>query len=295
MSTPTLSESDRLRVSAGVGLMALSTVGVSVMHALLRTVPGGMHPYQMVFFRNAFGLLYFMLWHARSGFSGLRTRRLRWHLLRGGLQGISMLFFFQAVLITPLAEVAALNFTAPLYASLMAFFILHEGGRLHRSIAIGIGFAGALVVLRPGFQEIGSGPLLMLLSSAIWSVVILIIKVLSRTESSVAISTYMVMITTPITFVVALFVWSAPRVEQLLILAVVALLGSIVHVLMAQSFKLADASAVLPLDFLKLIWNSLLGYLMFSEVPDLWVWAGGLMIFSSVTYLTLRERSRVLR
>jgi drug/metabolite transporter (DMT)-like permease len=204
-----------------------------------------------------------------------------------------MLMFFQGLQITPLAAVAALNFTAPLYASLMAFFILREGGRVRRSIAMAIGFAGALVVLRPGFVEIGQGPLLVLVSSAIWSGALLIIKVLSRTESSVAISTYMVMVTTPITLAAALFVWQLPTLPQLFWLAIVAALGSLTHIAMAQSFKLADATAVLPLDFLKLIWSALLGYGMYGEVPDHWVWIGGLMIFSSSTYVALRERYKV--
>jgi drug/metabolite transporter (DMT)-like permease len=252
-----------------------------------------MHPYQMAFFRNFFGLVYFMGWQSRRGFTGLRTTRLRWHLARGVLNGTAMLMFFQGLQITPLAAVAALNFTAPLYASLMAFFILREGGRVRRSIAMAIGFAGALVVLRPGFVEIGQGPLLVLVSSAIWSGALLIIKVLSRTESSVAISTYMVMVTTPITLAAALFVWQLPTLPQLFWLAIVAALGSLTHIAMAQSFKLADATAVLPLDFLKLIWSALLGYGMYGEVPDHWVWIGGLMIFSSSTYVALRERYKV--
>lgn len=284
------SEADRLRLTVGVSLFVVSTVLVSAMHALIRWVPGGMHPYQMAFFRNFFGLAYFMGWQSRRGFTGLRTTMLRWHLLRGVINATAMLMFFQALQTTPLAEVAALNFTAPLYASLMAFFILREGGRVRRSIAMAIGFAGALVILRPGFQEIGTGPVLVLVSSAIWSSALLIIKVLSRTDSSVTISTYMVLVTTPISFAVALFVWQMPTAPQLFWLAIVAALGSLTHVAMAQSFKLADASAVLPLDFLKLIWNALLGYGMYGEVPDHWVWLGGLMIFSSATYVALRER-----
>jgi len=293
MSKAPASEADRLRLTVGVLLFVLSTVLVSLMHAVIRWVPGGMHPYQMAFFRNFFGLVYFMGWQSRRGFTGLRTTRLRWHLARGVLNGTAMLMFFQGLQITPLAAVAALNFTAPLYASLMAFFILREGGRVRRSIAMAIGFAGALVVLRPGFVEIGQGPLLVLVSSAIWSGALLIIKVLSRTESSVAISTYMVMVTTPITLAAALFVWQLPTLPQLFWLAIVAALGSLTHIAMAQSFKLADATAVLPLDFLKLIWSALLGYGMYGEVPDHWVWIGGLMIFSSSTYVALRERYKV--
>ncbi len=270
-------------------LVLASALLFSSMHASIRFISGELHPFEIAFFRNLFGLFALAPFFFRYGPAALHTKRLRLHAARGALQSVAMLGFFTALALAPLAEVIALNFVAPLFASLGAVLFLGEVMRLRRWLALGIGFAGTLVILRPGFVPLELGPLLVLISSALWAGAMLIIKSLARTESSVAQTIYMGLFLTPFTFVAALFFWTWPTLEQLLWLVWIGVLGTLGHLCMAQSFKLADATAVLPFDFTRLIWVTAIGYLAFGEVPDLWTWIGGFIIFASTTYMALRE------
>jgi len=274
---------------SGALMMALATLVVTCMVICVRMVPGELHPFQLAFFRNFFGLAALVAWQSGSGPGFLKTSRLRLHLGRGVFNLLAMLAFYSAVFITPIASIAALNFTSPLFASLLAILVLKEPFRLRRLAVIAIGMAGAAIILRPGNEAIGWGPPLILFSAMMWAVSLIFIKALSRTDSSLTIATYMVIFTTPFSLLAALPVWQWPGGEQLFWMLLVGLLGSAGQICLAQAFKMAEASSVLPFDFLQLVWAALLGFLVFGEVPDRWVWVGGTLIFLSSTYLALKE------
>ncbi|HKI97500.1 MAG TPA: DMT family transporter [bacterium] len=276
----------------GIALMVFSTACMACMYVAIREVPGGMHPFEVAFFRNLIAVLLLAAWHRQHFLACFRTEHVRLHILRGSLNVTAMLAFFYAVLITPLATVAALGFTAPLFASVLAIFVLRERLQWHRLSVIALGFAGALLILRPGVTEVSRGPVLLLASSAIWAVTIMVIKVLARTDSSTTITVYMGTVMAPLSLLAAAFFWQWPDGAQLLWLLLIAVLGTLGQLSLAQSFRLADVGAVLPLDFLKLVWGTLLGFFIFAEVPDVFTWVGGSMIFGSTTYLALRESRR---
>jgi drug/metabolite transporter (DMT)-like permease len=273
----------------GILLMVFSTLCFGTMHASIRVMPGTLHGFEKAFFRNLFGLFVLLPWFMRSGFGPLRTGRLGMHALRGVLNGTSMLMFFVGVTLTPLAEVAAIGFTAPLFATMLTVFVLKEPSHVRRWIVMGCGFAGMLILLRPGMQEIGRGPLLLLGAAVLWSVSLLVIRVLSRTESSITITAHMAIFLTPIAGIAAVPVWQWPHGSEWAWLLGMGLLGNFGQIALGQSLKEAEASVVLPFDFLKLIWGAAFGYLAFTEIPDVWVWVGGFVIFASTTYLTVRE------
>ncbi len=276
-------------VVRGMALIALSALCFTTMHTLIRFITAEIHPFEAAFFRNLFGMVVILPWFLRLGAERLATKRLKFHALRALLQVVAMLSFFTALSLTPLAEVSALSFTAPLFASLGAVLVLGERMRLRRWSALIVGFCGTLVIIRPGFEAVETGYLLTLFSSALWAGAMLIVKSLSRTESSVTITAYMGLFLTPLSLAPALFVWQWPSWEQLFVLAVMGALGNIGHLAMAQAFKEADLTAVLPFDFTRLIWATVLGYLVFAELPDAWTWVGGTIIFVSTTYIAFRE------
>ena len=281
---------------AGALMMALAAAAFSIMHAGIRhlSLTGEMHPFEVAFFRVFFGFFALAPVFVRQGWAPLRTGKLKLFALRGALNAAAMLMFFYSLSITPLATVAALGFTAPLFATLLAMLLLGEVVRLRRWTAILVGFAGALIILRPGIVEVGFGPLLVIGSSVVWAVALMVIKVLTRTESSVTITAYASIFLSPVALVAAAPYWTWPGLEALAILAGLGILGTVAQTAMNQSFKLADASAVLPMDFSKLIWAAAIGFAMFGEVPDLWTWVGGALIFASATYIGIRE-SRLRR
>ncbi|MFX4220256.1 MAG: DMT family transporter [Thalassobaculum sp.] len=274
---------------AGVLMMAVAAAAFSIMHAGIRHVSADLHPFEIAFFRVFFGFFALAPVFLRQGWAPLRTTKLKLLGIRGVINAGAMLMFFYGLSITPLATVAALGFTAPLFATVLAMLVLGEVVRLRRWTAIIIGFAGAMVILRPGVIEIGLGPMLVLGSSVVWSVALMVIKVLTRTESSVTITAYASIFLSPICLVVALPFWTWPSLESLLWLVAIGIVGTVAQTAMNQSFKMADASAVLPVDFSKLLWAAAIGYVVFGEVPDVWTWVGGAMIFSSATYIGIRE------
>jgi drug/metabolite transporter (DMT)-like permease len=274
----------------GIVLMAVAALLFASMHATIRHVSSDMHPFEIAFFRNVFALLFVLPWFIRLGFAPLRTQRFGMHLLRTAFNVVAMLCFFYALSITPLAEVTALNFTAPIFATLLAALVLGEVVRARRWIAVAIGFLGTIVILRPGFAEIGLGEILALASSLVWACALLVIKSLSRTESSLTIITYMSLLLLPLSLAPALFFWQWPTLDQLLWLVLIGLLGAGAQYLMTESLSLADTSVVMPVDFTKLIWVSAIAYLAFGEVPDVFTWIGGGVIFASTFYIGLREQ-----
>ncbi len=281
-------------VTRGIVMMLLSTLGFSIMHVMIRHLTGSLDPIQIAFFRNFFGLVVFLPWFLRYGFAPLRTKQLKLHGLRAVLNVCAMFAFFSALSMTPLARVTALGFTAPIFATLLGVVVLGEVIRLRRWTATICGFLGTLVILRPGFAEIDLGSLLTLFAALLWGCTLIVIKVLARTESAMTITSYMNLLLTLLALVPALLVWRTPEGTQWLWLLAIGVLGTLAQVAIAQSLKEADTSAVMPFDFLKLIWVAIMGYLFFAEVPGPFVWLGGAIVFASATYIAIRE-SRLAR
>jgi len=273
----------------GILLMLAATLLAACMNAIARHISVSVHPYMVVFFRVLFGLLFIGPFVLRSGFTVFRTKRFGTHLFRASLNVVNMLCFFSAVAITPLAELVALGFTAPVFATLLAVVILHEVVGFRRWTAILVGFMGAMIIVRPGFGEVSQGHILALGSAISWACVMLVVKSLSRTESSITIVAYMTVLMAPVSMVPALFVWQWPTPTELGWLAVMGVVGTGVHFTVAQALREADLSTVLPFDFTKLIWISALGYLLFGEVPTIATWVGGAVIFASGIYIAQRE------
>ena len=276
--------------SQGMLLMLAATLAFVGMQSLIRHVGESLPPFEVAFFRNLFGFVALTPIFLRQGLvQPLRTRRLRLHALRGAIQAGGMLAFFTGVTLIPLAQVTALSFSAPLFATLLAILLLGERVRIRRITALALGFVGMLIVVRPGFAEINLGTALIIGSSLGWGIAIAIIKVLARTESSATLTVYMGVFLTPITGAFAFFVWEWPNAYELSLLFLVGCLGTLGHLAFAQSFKRAETTAVLPLDFMRLVWASLVGFFIFGEIPDAWAWTGGTLIFVSATYIAYRE------
>jgi drug/metabolite transporter (DMT)-like permease len=274
----------------GIAWMVLSTLFFAIMHGLVRHVSATIHPFEIAFFRNLFGLLVIAPWLLRLGLVPLRTTRIATHGIRAGLNVIAMLMFFTALSIAPLTDVTALAFTAPIFASLLAMMVMGELVGPRRWAAIAVGFAGVVVVLRPGFGEVGGGELLALVAAAVWGGVLVIIKSLGRTDTSVTITAYMSLLMTPLALIPALFVWQWPDWPTLGWLVAIGIFGNLGQLTTAQALREAETSVVMPFDFGKLVWITVIAYLAFGEVPSPFAWLGGGMILASAVYIVLRER-----
>ena len=281
---------ERGNVLRGALLMAAAAACYAILHGSVRYISSEIHPFEITFFRNLFGFIVLLPWFVIHGLRPLRTRRIGLHLLRASSNVVAMLMFFMALSMTPLAQVQALGFTAPLFTTVLAIFILGERVRLRRWTALIAGFIGALIIVRPGLQPIDTGSVLTIVSAAIWGFTLITIKVLSRTDSAVTITAYMVILMSPLSLLPALYYWTWPDPAMWVWLVVCGVSGTVAQLLMAQSFRVAEATVVLPFDFTKIVWGALIGYLAFGEVVDIWTWVGAAVIFSGITYITYRER-----
>ncbi len=260
------------------------------MHGLVRFVSEVLPPFQIAFFRNIFGLAFLLPLLMRSRFAMLRTKRIGLHALRGVVNVGAMLMFFTALSISPLAKVTALSFTAPIFMAILSVLILGERFRIYRWLAILFGFLGMLIILRPGLVAIDIGALLVTASAALWAVAMVIIKILSRTESSVTIVAYMGIFLGLFSIGPAVWVWQPFGLETLAWMVVIGLFGSIAQMSLSQSLKETDPTALMPFDFLKLVWTALIGAWFFAEVPDIFTWIGAAVIFSSGVFIAIREK-----
>jgi len=273
----------------GMGWMFCAAVSFASMHAAIREVSHELHPFEIAFFRNFFAVLVMLPLLLKLGVAPLRTNR-PWLLgARAAINLVAMLIYFTALSITPLADVSALSFLAPIFVTLLGVIFLKDSVGWRRWAAIAVGFAGAVTVIRPGLGSLDVGHLYVVVSTVIWAVALLIIKVLSRTESSMTITLYMGIMMAPMSLVPALFVWQWPSGEALLWLLGIGAFGAAAQWALSESLRLGETAVVMPIDFFKLIWAAVLGYLLFQEVPDLFTWIGGAAIFAAATYIAVRE------
>ncbi len=273
----------------GAVFMIAAAAGFAVMMAIVRYVSRELHPFEVAFFRNLFGLGLMAPWIVRVGRDSLTTRRWAMHLLRSLAGLAAMLTLFTALSLLPLAEVTALTFTAPLFTTIGAAVILGETVKARRWSATLVGFAGALIILRPGAETIRPEALIALAAAALMACAFLTVKSLSRTEHPNTIVLMMGVLMTPLSLVPALFVWTPPTAHLWGWLAAMGLAATIGQVFLTRAFAAADASAVLPFDFSRLVFVAILGYVFFGERPDVWTWAGAGVIVAASGYIAHRE------
>ena len=279
----------------GMGLMLISAFVFSVGNAVLKHLAATVPPIEVVFFRSFLSLVLLspLVWRA-GGFARLKTGRLKLHLARSGLQTVSMIMFFSGIASVPLVQVNALEFTSPIFATVFAVVLMGDKIHFRRTAALIVGFAGAVVALWPnlrqgGFGGVGAGQILLLSASLVWGLVLITIRELGKTETPLVQSVYLGLVLTPVTGIWAAFVWIWPSPIELFWLVIVSLTATFGQLAYIQAFRSADMSAVLPLDFSKLIWSATFGFLIFNEIPVAFTVVGATIIFGAGAYITLRE------
>ena len=269
--------------------MACAAVCFSGMIVLIRLATELLHPFQVAFFRNAFGLAFMLPWILHAGIGALHTRRIGTYAWRAAVGLVAMLCWFMGLSLMPMAEAVSLSFTSPLFATMGAALFLGEIVRARRWSATAVGFLGVLVIVRPGLETVTPAAMLVLLSALAGAISALLIKSLSRTESSRAMVAYMTLFLTPLSLVPALFVWQTPSLAVIGFMVLVGGLATVAHLCFSHAMHLADASAVIPLDYLRLPLVALIGWLLFDEGMDGWSWLGAAIIIGATLYIARRE------
>ena len=270
-------------------LMLAAMAFFTSMSVFIRLSAQEVDSFVVVFFRNFLAVVLLAPWLARVGWDGLRVRRWSLVVSRSLFNVAGMAAGFTAITLIPLAQATALGFTAPLWTTLGAVLILGEVIRARRIAALVVGFIGVLVVLRPGFETLSTGALLALSNAFLLAITTLIVKRLTETERPEAIVAWMVILQSPLSLIPAAFVWTWPSPLTWGWLFCLAGAGTIGHVCWTRAVQLAEVSQLQPLEFTKLPLVALLGFLIFTEIPTVWTWFGGAVIFASTVYISYRE------
>ena len=255
----------------------------------VRQVTPELHVFETVMFRSLFGIAFMLPWLIRNGVSQMRTTKVKLYAARGSMAYIVTTLYFFAATMMPLADLVSVTFTRPIFGTIAAILFLHEVARARRWTAIAIGFAGMLIIIRPGFTTLNIGMLLVLAGVCFQTFNTIIVKTLTRTEGSDTIALYHTLFILPLSVIPAIIVWKTPNLEQLAWLVAVGGAGIMTQRTMTRAFAVADASLVLAMSYLRLPVAALMGYLIFSEVPEIWVWIGGAVIAGSSAYIARRE------
>jgi len=271
--------------------MVLSGIFATTMHCLIRFATEDSHPFEVAFFRTIFVLLIFLPVVIKNGLTSLKSNNVKMQSYRAVVGSVAMLCMFYGLSITELAKATALMFTVPIFATILAIFFLKEIVGLRQWIAMLVGFTGAIIVLRPDI-ELGFGPLLILCASMMWSGSMLMAKKLTQTDTTVSITFWQAAGLIPATFILAIQVWEWPTLQQLIMFLFIAIAGTLVHWFLNEALKRADITALLPLDYLRLIWSVSFGFIFFNEIPHVGLWLGAALILGASTYIGIRQAKK---
>jgi drug/metabolite transporter (DMT)-like permease len=225
-----------------------------------------------------------------SGGLILRTRRLRLHMARSLCSVGGMVLFYLAFALLPLALATTLTFLQAMFVIVLAALLLGERIGPRRIAAVIVGFLGVLIVMRPGFAEVEPGMLVALAGAFVASLLIIITRSLSATESRLSIMLFSATFGLLLLALPAFWTWAPLERQHLPLLLLVGVAGTTGQFLMVGAFQVAEVSALAPVDYVRLIFAVGAGYIMFNEVPDVWTWAGAAVIVGAVAYATHRER-----
>ncbi len=269
---------------------ALWAAAAAAFHSLVpvgvRLLSDTMEPIQIVFYRNAMGLMFFLALFSWRGFSFLKTRHLGLHLQRNVANFVGMWLWFAAIASMPIAKAIALHFTEPMFATLLAVVILKERPGALRIAALLAGFVGVMIVLRPGAIPIGWPALMVLGSAALYATLPIYSRILGRSDPPSTTTFYYQAMLTAFAFFPSLPVWVWPVWGDAPALLLLAAAGTAAPYCIIRAVRHAEASVVSPMGFLRLPLTAGLAFLLFGEPTDVWTWVGAAVIFGAAYVAT---------
>lgn len=285
-------ETARRVVIRAVGLMLIAGFVSSLMHLGVRIVSPDLPTMMIVFLRALFSMLCTLPFVLGSGQVAWRTRRPGLQMLRASIGVLSLSTWYYALGYMPLAEAGALSFTTALFVTVGAALYFREQVGLARAGAVVVGFIGAIVVLRPGAGIITWAAIAALGSSALWAVSLLMAKQLTKFDSSLTVAFYQPLLIAPLALIGALPVWTWPDRRALLVLIGMGVIASVGNWAYIHALKIADASVVMPADYVRLLWMATWGFVLFTEIPHATTWLGAALIIAAAFFITWHEARR---
>lgn len=262
----------------------------SLMNSFIRMVSESMHSSLIVSWRNIFALALLLPLVAYRGFGDVvRTKRLKGHFWRGLVGMAGMQLWTYCIVTIDLNVATALSFTAPLFACLFAVIFLREQTDMYRWLALFAGFAGTLIIIRPGMGDFNSVSVLVLFTTSLWATTGLLVKSLTRTEPPLRIVFLMTVFMTIFALPIAIPVFRLPNMDEFVLLACVAVTSLAAHFLQVQAYSMATVVSMMPFDFTRLLFTSVFAYFFFAETLDEATLIGGLVVLASAFSIARRD------
>lgn len=270
-------------------LIIISIIFGTLMGTFIKLAQEELNVFTTGFLRFFFGFLIITPYILKTKFEVFTTKNLKIHILRSALNLPAMLLGFAALAMLPLEKMTAIHFIVPIIVTILAVIFLKEKIYLYRSIALVMGFLGMLIILRPGIIDISIGIYMALISSLIWSVVIILTKKVSNNDSAITILSHQYVYMVLFSFPLVIFFWDQPSLKTIIFILCAAMSGTILHIALNHAYKLVDVTMTQPYSFLGLVVSSIIGYFVFSDKPDFYTWLGASVIFCGVLLISYRE------
>lgn len=276
----------------GAFLVSAGSLTLVVMATLVKFLGSRMSSFEILFFRSLIGFFFVLPLFARDPMEPLRTKRLGMHFIRGSCGALGNACFFWTITHMALADSMALQFSRPLFMMPLAFLFLGEAVGWRRTVVTVAGFVGILFYARPftaGFQP---SAVIGATGALFGGLVILGIKSLAKTERTRVIMFYYGVWNTLFALIPTLFLWTTPTLPEFALLAAVGCLGIAGQSMITHGFTQGDATALVPLDYSRIVYSAALGFILFGEMPGPWDFGGMALIVASSLYLVLAEKSK---
>ncbi len=291
MAPVSTAEPVALRNGRGVALMALGMFLFSAVDTQAKFLTETLHPVQIVWIRQLGLLIAAVVLLVLKGPQLLATANPGMQIARGACAAASATIFIFAVSYIPLADAVAISFVAPFIVTIMAAFLLKEPVGMRRWIAVGAGFLGTLVVIRPGLGVMHPAALLVIVAATLFSVRQIISRALSRTDKTATTIAYTAFVGSAVLTIPLPFLWRWPETGLEIALCVsIAILAALAELCVIKSLEIALAVVVAPVQYSLIIWGTMYGFLVFGQFPDGWTWVGTAIIIGTGLYMLHREQ-----
>ena len=277
----------------GIALILASTVFLGISDVTSKYLSATLPSIEIAWIRFlVFALIMVPAMLPGSPLFALRTGRPGLQVMRGVALLGSSLFFISGLRFLPIAEASATGFVSPLFVTALSIVFLSERVGVRRWLATAVGLIGVLIILRPGSGSFHPAVFFPLVSALSWACMLIMTRMMSGREAAITTMTYSSIVGVGILSVLVPLVWVAPSWHDILFGILVGLASTVGQWIVVLAFRYADASVLAPFSYTQLLWVSILGFLIFGEVPDVWTVTGAAFIVASGLYTAHRERLR---
>ena len=296
MSAPTADAPDALshlipsRVARGFFLAVVSGLFFTFLNASVKELAGEMPPLFVAWGRWLAGVALiapYLMW--RVGFAGMATQDMKLHCFRGLFHTSGYGLWYEAVVWLPLATMAALSFTGPIFVTVGAVIFLRETVHWRRWAGVGVGFVGMLVIVRPGVVDVNPGILMMLAAVPLIAGSNLVAKVVSGRDKPAVVVLWQSVVGALCFTPFGLWFWQTPTLPQLALFLSAGFFGTMGYFFITWAYRLLDISALQSITFLAIVWAALMDVAVWGKTSDIWTFVGAAIIVASTTFIAHRE------